>query len=283
MRNIHENSPEHIVPGSSRSAGEKFLPKFFRCDHKQLYALNHCPVAGADRHEAVLICNATGHEYQSCHRAMRQLAVQLAKSGRHVVRFDYFGTGDSSGEYTQATLAQWRQDVADAIDECRRFSGLDRVSIVGIRLGATLAAQVASGRDDVENLVLYAPVLSGDTILAEWAHENAEYNRKLNLPHCKEISNEVIGYPLTDVFRAELISGVMLDKPSLSLQRALIFAENVEGNGMRQTSELLGSRGARITMESGDVPAIWRQEPMEAIVPFKLLRYIVAWLNEGKR
>jgi hypothetical protein len=30
-----------------------------------------------------------------------------------------------------------------------------------------------------------------------------------------------------------------------------------------------------------DAPAIWRREPFEAIVPFKLLRRIVAWMKEG--
>src|SRR4030067_1026137 len=110
---------------------------------------------------------------------MRQLAAHLARSGRQAMRFDYFGTGDSAGEYAQASLAQWQIDIGDAVDECRRQSGRERVCIVGLRLGATLAGKAAAQREDISALVLYAPVIDGQALLSEWGHEQAKHDRKL--------------------------------------------------------------------------------------------------------
>ena len=53
-------------------------------------------------------------------------------------------------------------DTRAAIDELKRqVPGLDRVTLVGLRFGATLAAAAAAGRDDVERLVLWDPVVDG--------------------------------------------------------------------------------------------------------------------------
>src|SRR4030067_1566181 len=110
-----------IVTGSVVS--ERLLPVFFRTDGQSRYACHHLPVAGVGSNEAVLLCHAVGHEYERCHSPMRQLAAHLARSGRQAMRFDYFGTGDSAGEYAQASLGQWQIDIGDAVDECRRQSG----------------------------------------------------------------------------------------------------------------------------------------------------------------
>jgi alpha/beta superfamily hydrolase len=263
---------------------EDFTPYFFGEGPRRLYACHHRPASMAPASApAVLLCQATGHEYERSHRTMRQLAQQLAKSGHHALRFDYRGTGDSAGEYAQAGLAQWRQDVSVAIDECKRVAERRQVGIVGLRLGAMLAAQAAAQREDVESLVLYAPIADGRSLLDEWEHAHLEHERKHGLAGARQRgSGEILGFPLSDVLRAE-IETLDLPPPNPALRRVLILAEQPGDRGVQRFAQTLASRNASVHVEPAEAPAIWRREPFEAIVPFKLLRRIITWMKEGGR
>ena len=155
---------------------------------------------------AVLLCYPWGQEYIRAHRAMRRLASLLAGAGRHVLRFDYFGTGDSAGDSREVTLAGWEKDIETAMEELRDTSGATRIQLVGLRLGATLAARVAArNKKAIEALILWDPVVRGPEYLEE-------------LLGSAEISfssgevREVRGFPLTSAFVDELRA---LDLPSL--------------------------------------------------------------------
>lgn len=259
---------------------EDFTPYFFGESPRRLYACHHLPAVASVSAKAVLICNATGHEYERSHRTIRQLALQLAKSGHHVLRFDYLGTGDSAGEYAHSGPAEWRQDVTAAIDECQQISGHRQICVIGLRLGATLAAQAAAVRQDVESLVLYAPIADAKSLLDEWERAQVEHERKHGRTARSGIPGEVLGYALTDTFRAEL-GALALPETNPVLRRVLILAEQPGEKGAQRIAQALASRGASVNIEPVDAPAIWRREPFEAIVPFKLLRRIVAWVKES--
>ena len=95
------------------------------------------------------------------------LRVRLSAAGIDTLRFDYFGTGDSAGEMVDADLAGWETDIELAIEELRDMVGSARVTLIGLRLGATLAARVAARRPgDVDRLVLWDPIQSGLEYLA---------------------------------------------------------------------------------------------------------------------
>jgi pimeloyl-ACP methyl ester carboxylesterase len=101
------------------------------------------------------------------HRVLRQLADKLAEAGLHVLRFDYAGSGDSWGDARACTVASWESSVTAAYAELRDLAGVERVSAVGVRLGATLAAQVLGAVRGVRTLVLWDPVVDGAAYLAE--------------------------------------------------------------------------------------------------------------------
>lgn len=194
------------------------------------------------------------------------------------MRFDYSGTGDSSGEYAAASLAHWRSDTEDAIEECRRLSGRTSVCIVGFRLGATLAAQAAAGRDDVDSLVLYAPVIDGASLIAEWEDEQKKFDLKHSHAAPLSHADELLGFPLTKSLRSDLEKPLFVEALSVSLRRVLILAH--DHDAVAGLADGLGSSGASVSVEIIDTPEIWRREPLEAFVPLKLLRRIVEWINE---
>jgi uncharacterized protein len=136
-------------------------PFFFGSSKKQLFGVHHPPKTDTARATAILLCYPFGDEYMRTHKAVRQLALHLAKVGFHLLRFDYFGTGDSAGESEEGTIEQWVEDIAVAADELKETSGLASISVVGLRLGAALAAEAVATRTDVADLVLWDPVVRG--------------------------------------------------------------------------------------------------------------------------
>lgn len=82
------------------------------------------------------------------------LADWARASGRDLIVFDYFGQGESSGDFTDGSITRWRQDALAILD--RVVQG--PVVLVGSSMGGWLACLVAAVRPDrVRGLVLIAP------------------------------------------------------------------------------------------------------------------------------
>ena len=145
-------------------------PLFFGTPQRRLFGVYAPARARATGAKAVVLCHPWGQEYLRAHRSMRHLSNLLSAAGHHVLRFDYFGTGDSAGDMLDADLAGWERDIDTAIQELMDSAGTRRVALVGLRLGATLAARVANRRRrEIESLVLWDPVVNGSEYLDELA------------------------------------------------------------------------------------------------------------------
>jgi uncharacterized protein len=115
----------------------------------------------------VLLCYPLGHEYIRAHRAYRNLAVTISRAGLPTLRFDYLGSGDSADGSTESDPDQWQADIDLAIDHLTQRSGIERVTLIGLRFGATLAALASSRRSDIDRVILWDPALSGASYLQE--------------------------------------------------------------------------------------------------------------------
>lgn len=134
---------------------------------RQLFGL-HVPAQGPRLGHGVVLCNPFGQEAIRCHRLYRVLGERLARAGHDVLRFDYFGTGDSDGDDGAGDLEAWIANTVAADQALAERSGCARRSWFGLRLGATLAA-LASQRAPVppRRLVLLDPVTDGAAYLEE--------------------------------------------------------------------------------------------------------------------
>jgi len=122
-------------------------------------------VAAGDR--VAVLCGPVGHEYTRAHRTLRHLADRLARAGIPALRFDYHGVGNSPGtDLDPGRLEAWKASVRAAVAHAREWSGCERVILVGVRLGAALAALVAA-EDGIDTLVLWSPVVKGRGYIRE--------------------------------------------------------------------------------------------------------------------
>ena len=105
--------------------------------------------------------------------------MRLSGGGWHVLRFDYYGTGDSAGEFEATTPDDWQADIEAAVGELDAISGTRSVQLVGVRLGATLAARAALRLPSVRRVVLGDPIYNGEGYLKQLA----ETHQRMLGPH----------------------------------------------------------------------------------------------------
>ena len=138
---------------------------------------------GGTAYAGVVLCPPFGLEAQGAGRAYRALAERLATEGLAVVQVDYDGTGDSAGWAGDPDRAQaWQGSVRAAVD-LLRAGGAAKVCVVGMRMGATLAAW-AAGECALAGLVLWDPCDSGRSYLREEALLRSVYlgDQGLDIP-----------------------------------------------------------------------------------------------------
>ena len=141
-------------------------PFWFGPTERPLFGWLHRPVGGAAR-GGVVICPPLGIEAICVYFSTRTLADRLADAGIAVLRFDYDGTGDSFGGQEDAgRTPAWLASVTAALDALRE-TGVGPVGLVGIRMGALLAATIAEHDRDLAALVLWDPCISGRSFLRE--------------------------------------------------------------------------------------------------------------------
>jgi len=179
-------------------------PTWFGPEERPLFGWFAYPEDSAVR-GAVVICHAVGEEARSSRRTMRDLSRRLAEDGLLVLRFDYDGTGDSGGDFNDPS---WQDRWAASVDEAVRFvqtTGVTSLSLVGMRMGATIAAVAASGSGwSADSIVLWDPCRSGRDFLREQSmlHRAMNDNARATSDEGVVTPGYVFGEPAAKAFGA---------------------------------------------------------------------------------
>jgi alpha-beta hydrolase superfamily lysophospholipase len=216
------------------------------------------------------------------HRTYRHLAERLASAGFHALRFDYHGTGDSSGHADEpGRLEAWLDNVASAIDELEAVAGVRSVDLFGVRVGATLAALAAGRRRDVRSLVLWAPCASGRAYVRELRafqtlKEKAGARAATPLGDAGE---EVAGYWFDAATLVDLSTINLLASRERLAERALVVPRDDLAAGEEQLAAHLAACGVEAVARADLGYAEMMRDPQDAVVPSATLDAIVAWLG----
>jgi alpha-beta hydrolase superfamily lysophospholipase len=150
------------VAAPTAPTGASTRALYFGPPDRPLAGFHHAPAAERDRRCAVVLCPPIGYEHILAYRTLCHLAERLAEAGFHVLRFDYDGAGDSAGsDGDPDRVRAWLASIDAASREARALSGASALALVGLRLGATLAAVAAAKGVAADSLVLWAPVSTG--------------------------------------------------------------------------------------------------------------------------
>jgi alpha-beta hydrolase superfamily lysophospholipase len=276
-------------------SGSSNHPIYFPSGEYQLFGWLHRAANEGGADLGVVICNPFGYEALCAHRAIRVLADEIAESGMPALRFDYVGTGDSGDLRTTADeIELWIGDVVAAANELRRRTGVTRICLLGIRLGAILATLASNRLDFAVDLAAIAPVVSGRKYLSQL--------RTMKLAASQRMAASVTPKPGTSgissvadnaleaggfILQSETVSTLLklnLNEAPVRPSCQILIVDRADLPTARSWSDAMTANGVAVqyVTKPGLVPMILT-EPQLAIVPMDVIHDVVEWLNHRPR
>lgn len=226
---------------------------------------------------AVVLCPPLFLEHVLAHFVYRRLACQLAQEGMVAVRFDYPGTGDSARTPGGPGWVGSCIDAADRAVELARSSATGPLAVLGMRMGALVAAACAERRRDVDALVLWDPCTSGRSFLRRQRSLFA-----LRFGTAADGAVEVPGVALDEAAAADLSALRHPSSPGPS--RVLVLARPGDGPAVTAATGAGPSEGAgpvveSVTLPEGEQEALLEVDPLFRQAPTMGPAACVGWLR----
>jgi dipeptidyl aminopeptidase/acylaminoacyl peptidase len=113
--------------------------------------------SSAQRYPAVVMCHGFTGSRVEPHRIFVKTARQLASQGIVTVRCDFWGSGESDGEFVDVTPETEIEDALAIIEWLRAQAGIDRtrLGLLGFSLGGLVASCTAARAEQIKALCLW--------------------------------------------------------------------------------------------------------------------------------
>ncbi len=267
---------EQLTLGSSES-GYQRLPFWLENTAGHNFAWLHLPYDGEAKSTGVIICNPLGYEYTHAHRSVRHIADQLAIHRYPSLRFDLYGMGDSPGDlFAGDLLERWVAEINAAIDTLKSHTGVRSICLLGIRMGATLAAKVAEHRT-IEHMVLWSPVASGKRYVREMQALDRMSDRVREGQHDYF---ESAGFIMTATVAAE-IKKIDIGKQACEVKGKILIVHRDDLVAETDLAAALRQQGITVDEITVAGYAGMMAEPQETEVPSVAIGEIINWLEQN--
>lgn len=209
-------------------------PFFFTGGDYELFGVLHRP-PGEMKDEGFVFCHPILEEKLWAHRAYVSFARDLAARGYPVLRFDHRGQGDSDGNFSETSVDSHLSDIDAAVTRLRLdLPGLTKISLFGLRLGATFAALAALRSNDIYRLLLWEPIVNGERYMQEVLRINLtaqmatngrviDDRKKLTEYLRNGLTVNIEGYELGQSLFTQVSAIDLLKKPGIKGKKNLIL------------------------------------------------------------
>lgn len=229
---------------------------------------------------AALICGPLSDEALNSYRALGFLAERLSVAGLPTLRLAYYGTGDSGGSDDEpGRFDQWLDGIHAGIAWLRQHCGAEAVTLVGHRVGASLAARAACDSDVVDSLVLLSP-FSGRQLLHELTLAARISQRVWQTSHLIDDGTwfESHGLRIDHATRDALQALDLRKLPRRPAAHALLLESESRPAVQAQLQALRGA-GTAATFESFPCLAGMQRDSHAAEVPHAAFEHITSWVG----
>ncbi len=238
---------------------------FLPFNEKQIFVNHSLPIKGRAQRAAILFY-PFGQEYMRSHKAFRQLASLLIRKNFDVYRFDYPGTGDSSGFAEEGLFSDYVESGHALINFVKQES-YEQVHLVGLRLGALVAAQCFSRHPELNHLVLWDPLVDGKAFFDDCQKHSPNHS-------AEESVWSIHGYPLSVTFRAQILEA-SIDRVDFVSHQQLSLLVSSEQDDTRRIQRL--GKNMRLNFKVIPPENDWNYVDMvgSILIPTDLIREIV--------
>lgn len=224
--------------------------------------------------EVLVFLPSFAEELNRCRVMVAMQARMLADQGVGCLLLDYYGTGDSEGDFGETCWEQWRQDAETACAWLEQ-QGYQKIGLWGLRLGCMLAVEMAEEKPAAfSRLLLWQPVLDGKAFLTQFLRirlamlmdrgEPKETTQQMRDYLQQGHHLEVAGYELTPQLAQAIDSKSLLDIKPIPASLKIDWFEGVmnEQAGLSVASQKVVSKwlqqGMSVITHTFLGPAFWQ-------------------------
>lgn len=258
------------------------IPFWINNTSNAIFCWIHIPKNHLISNEAIIVCNPLGYEYSHAHRTIRHLCDAIAQSGNICLRFDYHGTGNSCSDLFSADLInEFINNIDQASHHLIEQYNIEKISLLGLRLGATLAAEYCR-KHQIENLILWCPFIKGKTYVREAKALEKLASHKEKALNANKSYIDSGGFILTEESSNKLAS-IDLTKQNYLVNNKILIIDRDD----LPTNDNL----SRAIKENSNIEAehhimshylSMMAEPQATEIPKKTINYITTWFSKYK-
>ena len=256
-------------------------PLYFTSGGQTLFGWIHMPARERRIDVGLVVCKPFGYDAVCSHRSLRAFAAASAAIGLPVLRFDYAGTGDSSDPDADTDqIAAWSADILAAAQTLRRESGATRVCLLGLGLGALLAARAAAGGEAICGLIAIAPLINGRRYLRELRAFQAAAVKDSTAAQANG-DLEVAGFRVAAA-SAQTLAQTDLMTSATAPARHVLVIDRSDLPTAKPWADAMRSQGAEVEYQSLPGFTDMMSTPHAAVVPRQMIAATTLWLERLK-
>lgn len=123
-----------------------------------LRGMMHIPDVQKEKFPFVVIFHGFCDDRSEINFVHTELSRKLCELGIGSVRFDFYGSGESDGDFSEVTVSKEVQDGLAIVDYVHSLDFVDQVAIHGLSLGGCVASMVAGIKNqEISALSLWCP------------------------------------------------------------------------------------------------------------------------------
>jgi len=227
------------------------------------------PMAG------IVFCSPFGEEKIRTIRIYVSFARALAAMGIAAICFDYFGDGDSEGDFEEASFEDRLADIDSVYRQFGDKHSLDKMGLMGLRWGGTLAA-IAAENLNPEFLILWEPIIDTQKYFFDHLRINLASQMLIEgkiLKNREQLIKELEAGKILTVEGYNLTGGVYFKARDCGLKdrkfdfRGKSLIVQIASNTEKMRPELLGLQQALVGSEITAVPREFEWEKTQTWQP----------------
>ena len=143
-------------------------PSFLGGSTGHLFSLFYRPGEETAPEHFILFFPPFTEELNKSRRMISLQARKFAAMGYGVLVVDYYGTGDSEGQFSEATWDIWQRDLS-IIATWLEEQGAQHITLWGLRFGALLAMHsIPLFQEKLSRILLWQPVIRGELMMSQF-------------------------------------------------------------------------------------------------------------------